>query len=169
MNKIAVKIANQDYTITGTEEKDYILSLASHVDEQITIALEKSPKINSVTPVVLASINIADQYFKQKAINKELLDQINDGCFDKEEWDKKNSLLIEEQNESINKLFSRIQQLDNILVEKNKEISALKQELENQISENGKLHQIINEFQNDIYTLQLELSGKDTEQNKNNG
>ena len=46
MNKIVVKIANQEYTITGEEEKDYILSLASHVDEQIRIAQNKAPKIN---------------------------------------------------------------------------------------------------------------------------
>ena len=64
MNKIIVKIANQEYTIIGKEEKDYILSLASHVDEQITKASEKTPKSNIVTPVVLASINVADQYFK---------------------------------------------------------------------------------------------------------
>lgn len=159
MNKIVVKIANQEYSIAGDEEKDYILSLASHVDEQIKIALEKSPKINNVTPVILASINIADQYFKQKEKNKELMDQIAFSTKkEQEEWNSRDSLLIEEQNESINKLFERIQKLDNILLEKNKEVNDLQNELDNKVAENQKLNDLINQFQNDIYNLQLELT-----------
>lgn len=159
MNKIVVKIANQEYSITGDEEKDYILSLASHVDEQIKIALEKSPKVNNVTPVILASINIADQYFKQKEKNKELMDQINySSSTEQDDWMQRDSDLIEEQNESINKLFERIQKLDNILLEKNKEISDLQMELDNRTSENQRLNELINQFQNDIYNLQIELT-----------
>ncbi|MDO5095758.1 MAG: cell division protein ZapA [Peptostreptococcaceae bacterium] len=160
MNKIVVKIANQEYSIAGDEEKDYILSLASHVDEQIKIALEKSPKVNNVTPVILASINIADQYFKQKEKNKELMEQINYSASNEqqEDWMQRDSDLIEEQNESINKLFERIQKLDNILLEKNKEISDLQAELDNRVSENQKLNELINQFQNDIYNLQIELT-----------
>ena len=157
MNRIAVKIANQDYTITGEEEKDYILSLASHVDEQIRIALEKAPKVNNVTPVILASINIADQYFKQIEKNKELIEQIEDGCFDKDDWDKRNLLLIDEQNESINKLFERVQQLDNILLKKNKEIFDLQKELEEKSDENSQLNDLLHQFQNDMHELQVEL------------
>ncbi len=157
MNRIAVKIANQDYTITGEEEKDYILSLASHVDEQIRIALEKAPKVNNVTPVILASINIADQYFKQIEKNKELIEQMEDGCFNKDDWDKRNSMLIDEQNESINKLFDRVQQLDNILVEKNKEIFDLQKELEESLEENNQLNELLNQFENDMNELQAEL------------
>ena len=77
MNKIVVKIANQEYTITGEEEKDYILSLASHVDEQIRIAQNKAPKINNLTPVILASINITDQLFKEIKKSREMSNQIN--------------------------------------------------------------------------------------------
>ena len=104
MNKIIVKIANQEYTIIGKEEKDYILSLASHVDEQITKASEKTPKSNIVTPVVLASINIADQYFKSLEENKRLSDIIethNFGIIN--EKDKKVMTYIP-PNRCINKL-----------------------------------------------------------------
>lgn len=163
MNKIAVtvKIANQDYTITGQEEKDYVLSLASHVDEQIMLATAKAPKINNVTPVVLASINIADQYFKEKAKNSELMEKLSEGHHTSVEHDKRSSLLIDEQNESINKLFERIQQMDNIIIEKNHEIYTLQKEIENKAIENEKLHDLINRFQNDMYELQLQLSLND--------
>lgn len=158
MNKIVVKIANQEYSITGDEEKDYILSLASHVDEQIKIAQSKAPKVNSVTPAILAAINIADQYFKQTKKNKELLEQLNDGSICKNEWDQKNNELIDEQNESINKLYERIQQLDNILVEKNREIHELQREMDQMVSERDKLNELVNQFQTDMYDLQLQLS-----------
>lgn len=169
MSKIAVtvKIANQDYTITGEEEKDYVLSLASHVDEQISIAMEKAPKINNVTPVVLASINIANQYFKEKEKNNELMKQLTEGCVNKEEFDERNSLLINEQNENIDKLFERIQQLDNIINEKNKEVYDAKKELEAKNAENEKLNALINQFQNDMYELQLELITLQSDENVN--
>lgn len=159
VNKIAVtvKIANQDYTISGQEEKDYVLSLASHVDEQIALATAKAPKVNNVTPVVLASINIADQYFKEKAKNNELMEKLADGNHCAIEFDERNSLLIDEQNENINKLFERIQQMDNIIIEKNNEIYSLQKDMEEKIAENQKLHDLVNQFQNDMYELQMQL------------
>lgn len=129
MNKIIVKIAGQEYTIIGKEEKDYILSLASHVDEQIAKASEKTPKLNSVTPVVLASINIADQYFKAVEENKQLLDKLESCGID-----------IDSEGNNIDE----INELKKIISEKDKEIE--------------ELNILINSFQNHIYQLQLEAN-----------
>lgn len=146
MNKIIVKIANQEYTIIGNEEKDYILSLASHVDEQIAKASEKTPKLNSVTPVVLASINIADQYFKALEENKKILDKL-DSCG----IDIDNEGNIEQLQDEIRALkegdtdvVDEINELKNIILEKDKEIE--------------ELNILINSFQNHIYQLQLEAN-----------
>ena len=146
MNKIIVKIANQEYTIIGNEEKDYILSLASHVDEQIAKASEKTPKLNSVTPVVLASINIADQYFKALEENKKILDRL-DSCG----IDIDNEGNIEQLQDEIRALkegdtdvVDEINELKNIILEKDKEIE--------------ELNILINSFQNHIYQLQLEAN-----------
>lgn len=160
MNKIVVNIANQEYTITGKEEKDYILSLASHVDEQIRIAQEKAPKINSLTPVILASINITDQLFKER---KKLDDMRN--SFNPEEIEPHcidNSDLIEEQNETIENLYERIQKLDNLLVEKNQEISNLNKKNEQYQNDNKELNILLNQFQNDIHELEIQLNKKST-------
>lgn len=157
MNKISVIIANKSYTLSGEEDKDYILGLASYVDKQISDAMEKSPGSNNVFPVVLAAINIADQYFKQKEKIDELSEQLDKERFSKDEWDKRNSILIDEQNETIDRLYDRIQQLDNILVEKNKEIFDLRKDLEEKFSDNEKLNDLANQFQNDMLNLQFEL------------
>lgn len=146
MNKIIVKIANQEYTIIGNEEKDYILSLASHVDEQIAKASEKTPKLNSVTPVVLASINIADQYFKALEENKKILDKL-DSCgidIDSEGNIEQLQDEIRALKEGDTDVVDEINELKNIILEKDKEIE--------------ELNILINSFQNHIYQLQLEAN-----------
>lgn len=140
MNKIIVKIAGQEYSIIGNEEKDYILSLASHVDEQISKASEKTPKLNSVTPVVLASINIADQYFKAVEENKQLLDRLDSCGIQLDSEGNTENRFIQENDEYIDE----ISELKKIISEKDKEIE--------------ELNSLINSFQNHIYQLQLEAN-----------
>lgn len=158
MNKIIVKIGNQEYTIIGDEEKDYILSLASHVDEQIAQASEKAPKVNNVTPVVLASINIADQYFKEAEKNKVLKDQLKDGKYTDDDWYEEKIQLIEEQDKKIEELLNKIQELEDSFRDKNIQLNELKVESVEKSQEVEKLHGVINEFQNHIYELQLKLN-----------
>lgn len=168
MNKIVVKIANQEYTITGEEEKDYILSLASHVDEQIRIAQNKAPKINNLTPVILASINITDQLFKEIKKSREMSNQIN-GEKSYTDQDKitregdehvTNSNLIDEQDQTIEKLYDQIQKLDKALLEKNAEINSLLSKLEDVKLMNKELDDLLNQFQNDMHDIQIELNTK---------
>lgn len=140
MNKIIVKIAGQEYSIIGNEEKDYILSLASHVDEQISKASEKTPKLNSVTPVVLASINIADQYFKAVEENKQLLDRLDSCGIQLDSEGNTENRFIQENDEYIDE----ISELKKMISEKDKEIE--------------ELNSLINSFQNHIYQLQLEAN-----------
>ena len=140
MNKIIVKIAGQEYSIIGKEEKDYILSLASHVDEQISKASEKTPKLNSVTPVVLASINIADQYFKAVEENKQLLDKLDSCGIELDSEGNTENRFLQENDDYIDE----ISELKKVISEKNKEIE--------------ELNSLINSFQNHIYQLQLEAN-----------
>lgn len=160
MNKIVVKIANQEYSITGEEEKDYIISLASHVDEQIKIAQSKAPKVNSITPVILASINITDELFKERKKNKEFKEQ--NFCASEIDIGDISSYneLIDEQNITINKLYERIQKLDDILAEKNAIISEINNKLISLESEKTELDHLLNEFQNNMHDLQFELNSK---------
>lgn len=156
MNKIVVKIANQEYSITGEEEKDYILSLACHVDEQIRLAQSHSPKLNNLTPVILASINIADQLFKERAKNV----ATNDYSFVRDVNEMRdgisNDALIEEQSRTIDKLYDRIQKQDKVIQEKDELINSIRQSLEQLKLENESLNVLVSEFQNDMQELQLE-------------
>ncbi|MGB5822525.1 MAG: cell division protein ZapA [Proteocatella sp.] len=156
MNKIIVKIANQEYSIIGNEEKDYILSLASHVDEQISKASEKTQKLSSVTPVVLASINIADQYFKSLDENKKLLDQLNDYNSSDENGREENSKLIEEKDKYIEELLAIVDRQKCNDSNSSNEVCKLKQSIAEKDKELEELNMLINSFQNHIYQLQIE-------------
>lgn len=158
MNKIVVKIANQEYSITGDEEKDYILSLASHVDEQIRLAQNKAPRVNNITPVILASINITDQLFKERRKIKELTDASLNPAGDTDISTISYDSLIDEQNETIEKLYERIQNLDNILAEKNEQIAEANNKLQALEKENTELNKLLNEFQSDMHQLQFDLT-----------
>lgn len=158
-----MKIANQEYSITGEEEKDYILSLASHVDEQIRYAQNKAPRVNNITPVILAAINITDQLFKERDKTKEKTKKHGDSATDAGNFlsdihSKSYDSLVEEQNETIEKLYERIQSLDHILAQKNDVIGTLKMDLEAKEYENEELNKLLNEFQNDMHQLQLDLT-----------
>lgn len=156
MNKIIVKIANQEYSIIGDEEKDYILSLASHVDEQISKASEKTQKLSSVTPVVLASINIADQYFKALDENKKLLDQLNDYNSNDQSGKKESGRLIEEKDNYIEELLAEIEHQKCSEDDSSDEVCRLKQSLAEKDKEIEDLNILINSFQNHIYQLQID-------------
>lgn len=156
MNKIIVKIANQEYSIIGNEEKDYILSLASHVDEQISKASEKTPKLNSVTPVVLASINIADQYFKALEENKKLFDEISDHSFNDESGKEENNRVIEEKDRYIKELLEIIEHQKCSNDSNSNEVYNQRKTIDEKDKEIEDLNILINSFQNHIYQLQIE-------------
>ncbi len=153
MNKVTVKIANQEYTIVGEEKKEYLLKLAAHVDEEMEKLLQQNPKFSHSSCAILAAINITDTFYKERS-----------------EMDKpkKEYELLLKQKEA----------LENELSAENKEMQALKRRLEDSVSEMNRIEEwkkdyeqslaekdkqikeandISNEFQNRLYRLQLEL------------
>lgn len=65
MSRVEVMIAGSSYTITGQESREYLISLASFVNDEINRLIEsdvvQADKVN-----VLAALNIADKLFKNK-------------------------------------------------------------------------------------------------------
>lgn len=153
MNRVTVKIANQEYRIVGEEKKEYLLQLASYVDEEMDSILKQNPKINHAGCAVLSAINIADRLFQERA--------------EMEKPKKEYDVLLQKQQSLENELTERnmeIERLRKQLDENDEEmtgIALLKQEFEQTISEKQRevdeANRISNEFQNRMYRLQLEL------------
>jgi cell division protein ZapA len=66
-NVVQVQIFGHSYTIRGEANQDYILDVAAYVDRKMREITEKLPVASLSKVAVLASLNIADELFKERA------------------------------------------------------------------------------------------------------
>jgi cell division protein ZapA len=66
-NVVQVQIFGHSYTIRGEAEQDYITSVAAYVDRKMREITEKLPVASLSKVAILASLNIADELFKERA------------------------------------------------------------------------------------------------------
>jgi cell division protein ZapA len=61
---IPVEIHGQRYPIRSTLEPEYVVRLATYVDEKMRAAADSTPTGDSLRLAVLAALNIADELFR---------------------------------------------------------------------------------------------------------
>jgi cell division protein ZapA len=66
-NVVQVEIFGHSYTIRGEAEQEYILGVAAYVDRKMREITDKLPVASLSKVAVLASLNIADELFKERA------------------------------------------------------------------------------------------------------
>ena len=66
-NVVQVQIFGHSYTIRGEADQEYILRVASYVDRKMREITEKLPVASLSKVAILASLNIADELFKERA------------------------------------------------------------------------------------------------------
>jgi cell division protein ZapA len=66
-NVVQVQIFGHGYTIRGEADQDYILGVAAYVDRKMREITEKLPVASLSKVAILASLNIADELFKERA------------------------------------------------------------------------------------------------------
>lgn len=76
-NHITVTIAGQEYTIVAAEEENYVRRVAGHVDNKVQEVLS-SGRASLVESVVLAALNIADEYYKEQEASENLRRQLKE-------------------------------------------------------------------------------------------
>jgi cell division protein ZapA len=64
---VNVQIFGHSYTIRGEADQDYILGVAAYVDRKMREITEKMPVASLSKVAILASLNIADELFKERA------------------------------------------------------------------------------------------------------
>jgi cell division protein ZapA len=65
-NVVQVEIFGHSYTIRGEAEQDYIMGVAAYVDRKMREITEKLPVASLSKVAILASLNIADELFKER-------------------------------------------------------------------------------------------------------
>jgi cell division protein ZapA len=61
---ISVDIHGQRYPIRSSLAEDYVVRLASYVDEKMRAAADATPTSDSVRLAVLTALNVADELFR---------------------------------------------------------------------------------------------------------
>lgn len=67
MNKVKIRIAGKDHWIVGTESEEYIQKIGLYVDKKMSDVMSAGENnLSTVMGSVLVSVNIADDYFKER-------------------------------------------------------------------------------------------------------
>ena len=64
---VQVQILGQQLSIRGEADQDYIVGVAGYVDRKMREITEKLPVASLSKVAILASLNIADELFKERA------------------------------------------------------------------------------------------------------
>lgn len=64
MTKINFTINSRVYTVVADENEEYIRRLCEYVNEKVNIVLREGNHVMGEKPIVLAALNICDEYFK---------------------------------------------------------------------------------------------------------
>ena len=67
---VAVEIAGQRYPIRSSLDPDYVVRLATYVDEKMRAAADSSPSGDSMRLAVIAALNVADELFRCRDANR---------------------------------------------------------------------------------------------------
>jgi cell division protein ZapA len=67
---ISVEIQGQRYPVRSTLDPEYVVRLATYVDERMRAAADSTPSGDTVRVLVLAALNIADELFRCRDANQ---------------------------------------------------------------------------------------------------
>ena len=70
VNKITFTINSRSYTVVAEETTEYLEKLCAHVNEKVENVLRGGQNIMGERPLVLAALNICDEYYKQLEANE---------------------------------------------------------------------------------------------------
>lgn len=76
--KVKVTILGQTYNIKGDTSPEYIMQLSEYVNQKMEEIGDSVPGGNSLQLAILASLNIADEYFQVKKISTGIEGAIED-------------------------------------------------------------------------------------------
>ena len=144
-NHVQVMIEGKMMTLVGTETPEYMKSVAEYIEENKELRSgENGRRMNVAMASILTSINVADDYFKEKEKNSSLETEIS-------ELKEK----LENCNKELEEAKKEIEQL-------NRDIYILKDDMNMLAEEKAQV-----EDQLDEYFVALDASKNITNKNKN--
>lgn len=77
-NVVQVQIFGHSYTIRGEADHEYIMEVSAYVDRKMREITEKLPVASLSKVAILASLNIADELFKERARGENQSQRLNE-------------------------------------------------------------------------------------------
>lgn len=72
LNKVQLVINSRLYTVVSDESVEYMEMLGEHIDEKVQAVVSEGKHIMGERPIVLAALNICDEYYKLLASKTDL-------------------------------------------------------------------------------------------------
>lgn len=76
VNRVSITINSRGYTVVADESVEYIERLGNHINEKVESVIKGGQNIIGERPVVLAALNICDEYFKAAHAGELLKEEI---------------------------------------------------------------------------------------------
>lgn len=73
INRVNITINSRTYTVVANENEEYLKSLGDYINEKVRLVLSEGTHVMGEKPIVLAALNICDEYFK--LMNKKTNDE----------------------------------------------------------------------------------------------
>ena len=160
MNKVTVNIYGREYTLVSDKPKDFLLKIASFVDDEIKAVSELITNARKTDIMILACNNIAEKYFdsqNQKAENssqEKLLETIE--IQNREIASLK--LQIEQKDVKIQSLEMTDMSSESLKAQIEKIQSSYEEKLAVSNEKQKELQSLNDDIQNQFYNLQLKLA-----------
>jgi cell division protein ZapA (FtsZ GTPase activity inhibitor) len=142
-NRINITINSRVYTVVADENTEYLQKLCGYVNDKVNIVLREGQHVIGEKPLVLAALNICDEYFK---------------LLDKSEPTEKLTELLTENN----RLKDELREMSKSEEENDKKMTELSDELE--ITK-----KVLDETEEQVKQLQEQLKEKDNKMKNQRG
>lgn len=150
MNKVNVTINSRMYTVVSSESQEYIQSLGEHINEKVNLVLRDGKNVMGERPMVLAALNICDEYFKAIEAGNLISEQTKDTNVKLQEM-KAEAQKRREKNKELLDEVARLSNEGKAMAEENArlktenaeqktEIAKLKEEITDLLKENRRLN-----------------------------
>ncbi len=73
MENITITILGKEYSIKSDVEKESLNKIAGHLNRKVDEIIKTAKTATVHNVLILAAMNIADEYFREKNLNQELI------------------------------------------------------------------------------------------------
>jgi cell division protein ZapA len=79
---VEVQILGRKILLSAESDEDYVREIAEYVNDKMERIAAESQNTSTLNVAILAALDIADEYFKQLGLQKEICEKVDKKCLD---------------------------------------------------------------------------------------